>query len=297
MAVVELKGRDLTARLSSRGGGVLGLWWERGDLRLPLLREAPSDDADASTSGCFPLVPFGNRVRDNRFMFRGRSYALEANTARDPHYLHGDGWRSEWFVLKESRSEVEFGFSNEGASTPYRYEARQRFAIEDDSFQVDLRVKNVGAEALPFGLGWHPYFPMTPAATLKAPARRFWTEVEGWLPGEVTEIPGDLDFSLPRGLPQRWVNNGFEGWDGTAEITWPERNSRLVLTAGEGMKHYFIFVSDATFDPNFRNDYFCFEPMSHMADGHNLPDLGGLVVLEPGEAMSVSLRMRPESIA
>ncbi len=72
---------------------------------------------------------------------------------------------------------------------------------------------------------------------------------------------------------------------------------RLRLTADEQLRHYFIFVSDAGFDPDYQRDYFCFEPMSHLANGHNLPDLGDLTVLEPGEEMAVSLYSCPEAIA
>ncbi|MDL2407189.1 aldose 1-epimerase [Rhizobium calliandrae] len=297
VTVVELKSSSLTARLSTRGGIVLGLWWERDGMRAPLLREAPSDDADAHSCGCYPLVPFGNRVKGNRFTFRGKDYAFEPNTPWDPHYVHGEGWQSEWAVLSQYGNEAEFSFSHEGRGTPYAYEARQRFIIYDDRFDINLQVRNLGPEALPFGLGWHPYFPMTPTTTLNAPAKRYWTEVEGWLAGEAADIPSDLDFATARVLPHRWINNGFEGWNGFAEIAWPEHRMRLRLTADERLRHYFIFVSDNGFDPDFRRDYFCFEPMSHLANGHNLPDLGNLTILEPGERMTVSLQLHPEAIA
>ncbi|MDE1996974.1 MAG: aldose 1-epimerase [Rhizobiaceae bacterium] len=296
MAVVELKGGSLTARLSTRGGTVLGLWWERDGGQLPLLREAPGDNVDALASGCYPLVPFGNRVRGNRFSFGSRDYAFAPNTPWDPHYLHGEGWLSEWTIVEQSGEEVEFGFSHKGPGTPYRYRARQRFVIRDDRFDMQLTVRNIGEEALPFGLGWHPYFPMTPETRLTAPAKRFWTEVEGWLPGEEADVPTDLDFASPRTLPHRWVNNGFDGWDGVAEVTWPERDARLRLEADSRLSRYFVFISDADFDPGFERDYFCFEPMSHLANGHNLPGLGGLTVLAPDQAMSVSLQLRPEPL-
>jgi aldose 1-epimerase len=149
---------------------------------------------------------------------------------------------------------------------------------------------------MPFGLGWHPYFPMTSKTTLLAPARKFWTEVEGWLPGERTTIPEDLDFSSPRMLPHRWVNNGFEDWSGEALVTWPERATTLHLTADAIFKHAFVFVSDTAFDPSFKRDYFCFEPMSHLANGHNMPDLGDLKVLAPGQSMFGSIYLTPSSI-
>lgn len=297
MVVVNLEQGAFSMRVSTRGGIVLGLWWENGSGRVPLLREAQSDDADALASGCYPLVPFGNRVRDNHFSFQGHAYSLKPNTDWDRHYLHGEGWQADWAVLAQDDRALELGFSHKSGGTPYVYEARQRFAITEDGIEMHLSVRNQGDTALPFGLGWHPYFPMTPKTTLAFTAKRFWTEVEGWLPGEATDIPEELDFLQPRGLPHRWVNNGFESWSGKALVSWPERATQLRLTADPLFRHAFVFVSDASFDPGFKRDYFCFEPMSHLANGHNLPNLGDLTVLRPGEELAGSMRLQPEHLA
>jgi aldose 1-epimerase len=296
MTVLQIHGDGLTARISTKGGSVLGLSWKRSCENMPLLRPALNDDADALSSGCYPLVPFGNRVRGNRFSFEGRDHTFAPNTSWDPHYLHGDGWQADWSVIGQSERHLDLAFSFEGQGTPYIYEAHQRFTITDGRFTLYLSVRNRGDKPLPFGLGWHPYFPMTSDTTLKAPAKRFWTEVEGWLPGEATDIPADLNFSTPRGLPHRWVNNGFEDWSGTAEITWPERNTRLQLTADPLFKHAFVFVSDSTFDPTFDRDYFCLEPMSHLANGHNRGDLGGLRVLNKNDILAGSMTLVPDTL-
>ena len=296
MTIIALKAGALSARISTHGGIVLGFWWDKDGKRIPLLRDAPSDDADALSSGCYPLVPFGNRVKDNRFTFGGQHYSFTPNTDWDRHYLHGEGWQGEWEVLSSDTATLELGFAHAGDGTPYRYAAKQRFALSPDGLEMTLTVTNQGVAPLPFGLGWHPYFPMTPKTTLQATAQRFWTEIEGWLPGEATDIPVDLDFSTPSALPHRWVNNGFEGWSGIAEIVWPERGAKIALTADPLFKNAFIFVSDTDFDPSFQRDYFCFEPMSHLANGHNLPDLGDLVVLATGEALSGGIRLRPQSL-
>ena len=64
---------------------------------------------------------------------------------------------------------------------------------------------------------------------------------------------------------------------------------RLRIDTAPALSRYFVFVSDTKFDPNYREDFFCFEPMSHSANGHNLADLGGLTVLAPGQGMEVSM--------
>lgn len=296
MAVIELENGDLSLRVSTSGGTVLGFWWSRQGEQVPLLRPAPDDHADALSSGCYPLVPFGNRVKGNRFSFEGHEYQFTANTGWDPHYLHGEGWTSEWSVIEQTDAELELAFAHQGGHTPYHYRAEQKFSLVDNALEMRLSVTNLGDRALPFGLGWHPYFPMTPGTTLFAPAKRLWTEVEGWLPGEAVDIADDLDFSTPSGLPHRWVNNGFEDWSGEALISWPERRAELHLTAGPLFRHAFIFVSDTSFDPAFDRDYFCFEPMSHLANGHNMSGLGDLKTLRPGESLSGAIRLRPQAI-
>jgi aldose 1-epimerase len=296
MTVVDLEAGPLSVRVSTKGGLLLGFWRDVGAGKTALLRPSISDDADALGSACYPLVPFGNRVRDNRFSFDGNDHRFSPNTAWDEHYLHGEGWQADWAIVRQAPTSVEMSFAHNRGNTPYAYQACQRFAVDEAGLTMTLTVENRGERAMPFGLGWHPYFPMTPKTTLLAPARTFWTEVEGWLPGEQTAIPEDLDFSSPAPLPHRWVNNGFEDWSGEAFITWPERDTSLHLSAEAIFKHAFVFVSDTTFDPSFKRDYFCFEPMSHLANGHNMPELGDLKVLRPGESISGSIHLRPSSI-
>jgi len=295
MTVLELACGALSLRISTAGGLVLGFWKDGAESRVPLLREAP-DDADALSASCYPLVPFGNRVKDNRFTFAEKEYRLRPNTDWDPHYLHGEGWQSEWSAVEVSADAARLAFSHTGDATPYVYDATQSFRLTEQGLEMTLSVSNRGKDALPFGLGWHPYFPMTPQTTLRAPAAKVWTEVEGWLPGEAIAIPEDLDFSDSSPLPHRWVNNGFEDWCGEAVVSWPERGMQLRLDADPVFRHAFLFVSDTGFDPQFKRDYFCFEPMSHLANGHNLPDLGGLHVLQPGQQLSGSIRLRPQDL-
>lgn len=296
MAIIDLQDGALSARLSTAGGVLLDFSWLRDGRKIPLLRPA-GDDAGALSSACYPLVPFGNRVRSNRFSFEGRDYSLQPNTSWDPHYLHGDGWLADWALLSESAAGAEIGFRHRADGSPYSYKAKQSFGLSGEGLELHMSVENTGEAALPFGLGWHPFFPLTEQTTLFAEARRFWTEAEGWLPGEPAEIPADLDFSQPAPLPRRWINNGFEGWSGNARIAWPESRAALDLTADPIFRHAVIFLSDEHFDPGFHQDYFCFEPMSHLANGHNLPGFGDLKVLQPGESLEGSIRLQPQAIS
>jgi aldose 1-epimerase len=87
--------------------------------------------------------------------------------------------------------------------------------------------------ALPFGLGFHPWLPRTPATRLMAQAESVWLEDARHLPVKrvaVTSRP-EWDFSSLRSLPIDWINNAFVGWNGHATILWEDRALALDLEA------------------------------------------------------------------
>jgi len=295
MSELRLQDGALSAVVSTRFGATLSFEVEREGGATPLLRpSAPTPPQTATATACFPLLPFGNRVRGNRFSYDGRDYALAANTDWDKHYLHGEGWLADWRVEQATANRVALAFKHEeDRGTPYVYEGRQTIRLGDGRLVLELSVTNRGAAALPFGLGWHPFVPMTPKMTLTAAANSYWGEDKNWLPTEMIALPAELDFNTPKPPPRRWVNNGFEGWNGRARIVWPERRASLSITASDIFQRYFVFVSDTNFDPDYRQDFFCFEPMSHSADAHHSPDGGGLRRLEPGETLTGAVSFAP----
>lgn len=242
MTDIRLDKDRLGAVLSTTGGCIWRFFLRRdGGEEAALLREPPAGEARAPLqAGCFPLVPFGNRIAGNAFAFEGRSYALTPNMPWDPHVLHGDGWTSEWTIEAAAADRAELAMSHRADGSPFAYDARQSFALDGDTLSVRLAVTNRGAAALPFGLGWHPYFPLTPDTRLEAPAGDHWEEGPGWLPTVRGRPPADLDFRAPAPLPRRWVNNGFEDWTGTARIRWPDRGLALVLEADPLFRRYFL---------------------------------------------------------
>ncbi|RVT85418.1 aldose 1-epimerase [Rhodobacteraceae bacterium CCMM004] len=278
---VSLASGGLEATVSVRGGAVLRCTWHG----VPVLRGAP-DGAAPGDTGCFPLVPFGNRVRGNVFRFAGRDYRLHPNTPGDPHYLHGEGWRSTWDLGPVTRSSVVLRHTHDGTAIPYVYAAEQRVSVAQDALSLTLGVANTGPRPMPFGIGLHPYFPLTPDLRLQTVAGRMRDEAPGWLPGPPVATPRDLDFRTAARFPDRWVNNGFEDWSGRARIVWPERDVALKIRADS------VFATMQLYSPGRggTEDHMALEPMSHLADAHNMADLGGLRVLAPGEGMSGTVR-------
>ena len=275
--LVGLENDRLSLGVSPRGGAVVDGRTRDG---RPFLRPHGEGAFDVLRTACFPLVPIGNRVEGNGFELGGKHYRFEPNTA-EPHYIHGDGWLAEWAVQETSASHVQLCFEQaRPARSPHAYRAVQALSLDGPTLRLELSVENLGRETLPFGIGFHPYFPRTTAMTLTAPAQAWWTERDGYLPGVRTPVPGSADFSSQRQLPRRRLNNCFEGWSGLARIVWPETGLAADIAADPMFSRYMIYA------PEDDTSFFCLEPMSHTPNALAISGPGGLHLLAPRERLS-----------
>lgn len=236
MTIYTLSHGSLKLDVSDQGGVIEGFWRDT----TPLLRPGKKSGV-ATDASCFPLVPFANRVSGNRFVWQGREYQLQPNVEWDAHYLHGDGWLGEWQCV--SHSDDSLCLVYEHRSGVYHYRVSQAFHLTADTLTVTLSVTNQGAETLPFGTGWHPYFPLSPQTRIQAQASGYWLEREQWLAGEFCEqLPQELDFNQPAPLPRQWVNNGFAGWNGQARIEQPQEGYAIIMETTPPAPCYFILA-------------------------------------------------------
>jgi galactose mutarotase-like enzyme len=141
------------------------------------------------------------------------------------------------------------------------------YVLDGEGMTISLAATNPAAIALPFGLGFHPWFPRTPATQLMAKADLVWLEDSRHLPTEQAAVASrpEWDFSSFRSLPDRWINNGFVGWNGCAAIRWNDRALALEVETRPALSHYLLY------SPAADSSFFCFEPVSHAVNAHNLP--------------------------
>lgn len=280
--MLELKARD--ARLSlhpQMGGGIAGLWV--GD--KPVLRPWSGDENDGPFAlASNILVPFSNRI-DGGFIFEDTYHPMAENMDVDPLAIHGDGFQKEWTVVSASKSEAKLRLPN-GAFGPFVYEATQTFSLNDTSLANTLTMTNSADIALPFGGGFHPWFPRNEETRLQANAPAHWPEGEGSLPASDTpqKPPADFDFSSSKPLPKRWINAGFSGWDGSAQIDQGEDAVSLELFSD-------TLTTAIIYSPDPDCGFFCFEPVSHPVNAYNLKGMPGLEVLQPGESLTLDMSL------
>jgi aldose 1-epimerase len=284
---VRLASGELQLQLSpSIGGSISGFEWIGGGSERPILRKCNSPLEKVLDASSFPLVPYVNRIRGGHFSFRGREIRLQPNLPGDPSPLHGQGWLNPWRVEQAGDAEAVLSYRHEGGEWPWAYEARQKFALDDRGLSVSLTCRNLGREAMPCGLGQHPYFPCGARTRIDTLVTHAWTVDEHVLPVEKVPAEGRYDLRNRVACGQD-LDNGFDGWGGTARMTDPAWPYALQLSSPEA-KFFQLYSPPA-------GRIFVAEPVTHANAALNAPEEEwpelGMRVLEPGESMSLDLRL------
>lgn len=257
------------------GGCIAGLWHRD----TPILRSTEPAALTASRpSGCYPLLPYSNRLAYRKFRWKGKDYTTQPNFDDSPHSVHGMGWQRPWEIVSSSVLEVVIKLVHPGdADWPFPFEATQYFALTPDSMSVELVFTNTADIAQPVGLGWHPYFTKRARSRLHIELASRWDSDAAQLPVRKVAQPGiDSDVS------HLDFDNCFDGWRGPARI----RDEKFSLQLSSSLDHLVVFT------PQDR-DYFCVEPVSHVSNAIHMADPAahGLRTVAPGESFEATMKL------
>ncbi len=257
------------------GGCIAGLWHRE----LPVLRSSEPALLDKSrASGCFPLVPYSNRLGYRRFRWKGQEYSTQPNFDDSPHSVHGVGWLRPWELVSSSAVDVVLRYRHApDAHWPFAFEARQYFTLTPQSMRVQMVVDNLADIAQPLGLGWHPYFP-------KRARSRLHIEVEGRWDSDASQLPVRkvAQSGIDSDVVHLDYDNAFDGWRGAARI----RDEKLSLQLTSSLDRLVLYT------PQHR-DYFCLEPVSHVSNAIHMADplAHGLQRVEPGGSIEAWMQL------
>lgn len=286
-ASLTLVSGPLRLALSPSIGGAISAFEFAGDDRSwPILRKSHSPLEKVLEAGCFPLVPYVNRIRGGRFTFRDREVRLDPNMPGDPSPLHGQGWLNPWNVERHAGTTATLLYRHEPGEWPWSYEASQDFALDERGLSLQLTCRNTSSDPMPCGLGQHPYFDCGPDTRIDTHVHCAWTIDEKVLPVEKVAAEGRYDLR-DRLVCSQGLDNGFGGWDGEARMSDPEWPYELRLSSPEA--RFFQLYSPAG------GGIFVAEPVTHANAALNAPESEwpelGMRVLEPGEEMSLGMRL------
>ncbi len=261
------------------GGGI-----SRLDVKgVPVLRPWKGDADNLFSLASNILVPFSNRVSGGGFDWNGKHHLLEKNFDGDPFPIHGDGFQRPWRMQCQGAT-AQMDLS-EGAIGPWRYRASQVFNLSETGLEIVLALTNTGDINLPFGGGFHPWFPRSGDTRLHFMAQDVWMEDHQHFPTtplRVSDAP-DWDFSRACELPKTPINNGYTGWLGVATIEQGAQAVSCTVAASDNLNTAIVY------SPGCDADFFCFEPVSHPVDAFHQPGYPGLTALAPGQSMQASM--------
>lgn len=262
------------------GGAIAGLWHGSEPV---LLSQDPAAMTTNRPAGCFPLLPYSNRIAHHRFDWQGQRHELAANVADSPHSLHGLGWQRAWQVAQAADAAATLTLEHRpDADWPFAFSARQAFDLTAQALTITLSLTSTDDRTQPVGLGLHPYFPKRAGSQIALNVARRWEADATVLPTHPVPWPG-----IEGPVASFGFDHCFDGWDGVATI----RDDRFALVLRAPARHAVVFTP-AT------KPFFCVEPVSHVNNAVNRPDplAEGLRALAPGETATLAMTLEVRAL-
>lgn len=236
--------------------------------------------------GVPPLFP-PNRIAGGRFNYNGYNYQLPVNDKDGGNHIHGIVLGRKWNIADISDQSIDMYFEHTSCEGfPHDFVLHLKYSFHGQKLRQDIELINNSSAPMPFGLGFHTSFNITPNALIKITAdnKRWDVPPPCHLPtGKLLEDGraefddhGRVSYHSPA---QTHVVDGekFRG----AVIYLPEKNIRVVYRISEAFKHWYLWNDGGG------NGFFCVEPMTWMSDAPNvcLPDeVTGMQALMPGHS-------------
>ena len=285
-------------------------WFVAGSPAREILYHDPAVmfEKNQTTRIGFPvLFPFPNRIRDGRFCWEGKTYQLPCIDSTRKNAIHGFACRVPWrvvdqgvsahdaWVTGEFHAAQDFGrlkdFGTLESCWPADHRIRLTYRLAQNRLSLEARVDNPDSKALPFGLGYHPYFRADcdgAACLVQVPAAASWELQENLPTGKRIPVEGRLDLrsgkssagltlddvltGLPAAAPgQELLLRGSLGW---------ESSETLSLRTSADFREMVVFT------PPHRQAI-CLEPYTCTTDAVNLQQQridAGWKVLQPGQS-------------
>jgi aldose 1-epimerase len=289
--MLTLTSRNCRLLLAPQAGATLvAAHWTGAGVPRPLLH-TPSGATAGTTApnrfGCWPMVPFCNRAFGGLIRLDGEDVAVPVNDPAAGGNIHGFGWQANWTVAEATQDSARLVHEARGAG-PYSYDAQLLVALDDDGLSLTLHVESCAERELPYGIGFHPWFPREPGSRLALAARGVMTLGEHYRPVAFGPVPGDLRLDGSAPLPaDREIVASLIDWDGTATLTFPQAGYAIDITAGKALRHPLVWAPPGA-------DFICLEPQSHCVGAPTFAHAGAhtpLARLSHGRSLAGSMRI------
>ncbi|HTJ81957.1 MAG TPA: galactose mutarotase [Polyangiaceae bacterium] len=268
IALVDTEAQSRVVVAPARGGMVTT--FTVGAREILHLDRATFDDPKANVRGGIPvLFPSPGKLANDTWSWRGVRGAMKQ---------HGFARNAAWTTIATGDDDgawVTIALEPTDATRaqfPFEFRLAFTYRLRGASLAIEMRIANEGAVAMPFGVGFHPYFAVADADK-----------------GRV-RIPTAATRAFDN---KRKVDGAFTGFDLTAEevdahlhdhggseATLATPSGDVVLRGSAELTHWVVWTLRG-------KDFVCLEPWT--CPGNALNTGEGLLVLEPGESREMQL--------
>jgi aldose 1-epimerase len=227
--------------------------------------------------GAYPMVPWCNRIEARTVQVGSRRIDLPPSF-RDGTAIHGQAHAASWQLDKQSG---ELWFRGGGDGWPWQYLATAAFELSGPRLRVRQVVCNESNDAMPAGLGLHPWF-RKPVQIRIAATTVYGSNTDPAAVASPTE--GGLDLrqmgAMATDLDATWTGLS----DPAVELWWPDIGVRAQMSIATATP----YVAAAS-----PSDLYAVavEPQTHAPYGlRRLLDgePGGLEWLAPGDSLALT---------
>lgn len=255
-------------------------------------------------SGIPILFPWPGRIADGRFKWRGRDLELPINDPSHHCAIHGLIYDHAFAVTRSAPYYLSGRLDSRDHARllrmwPFPFVMQLDYEV-GAGLRLRASVENVGREAMPVGLGTHPYFhaPLDRrgergAMRVEVGADQRWLLDARLLPSGAREpVSGKFDVRSPRAL-------GSETYDDAYQVA-PRASRRIGRLIDPKMKLAVevnaspVFTNAVLYAPRGR-EVTAIEPYTCSPDAFNLAARGvdsGVIELQPGARFEAEIEIR-----
>jgi aldose 1-epimerase len=254
------------------------------------------------------LAPWGNRMAGGGFWANGKRYVFNSDlgtvrVGQNTIAIHGMLTNSPLWQVTEVAADAQSAHVTSRlefwkhpdlmANWPFAHEYEMTYRLSEGALEVTATIANLGVEAMPVAIAFHPYFNIPDVAradsTAHLPARKH-VETDAQL-----VATGELK---PANLPEAVSLKDHTFDDGFTDLVRDASGRATFSVEGGGKQIQVIYgpkypVAVVYAPPN--QNYICFEPMAAITNGVNLAHEGkypDLQMVAPGARWRESFWVR-----
>jgi len=249
------------------------------------------------------LAPWPNRLGDGRYEWRGVRAQAALDEPSRSNAIHGLVRWLAWQLEAHAQNVVTLRCPlRPSPGYPWSLDLRVEYRLRREGLMVTTSATGVDADAVPFGLGFHPYLTAGGAridtSLLELPAdERLILDARSLPTGEVKPVDGtEFDFRTARPVGPTKLDTAFTGLrreDGVARarLEDPDAGAGVELWADDRFRYLMCFTGDAVPEEGLRRTAIAVEPMTCPPDAFRTGR--DLVVLDPGDSWEGRWGLRP----